>query len=166
MLKNVCIEKCICPAACKVALAGDYTHRWGGRGDAERKKNLTSVSVLLREEFHQGSVTSLTREFKVDRLDSSGPPVDRRCVHSAVKTDVQPPTPLPGIKPTCVCVNVCVHNSVLAHAHMRPSVRCKTHPHVSFGTRPCVKEGHTRSAVDKSLTCHRCRGGRGVTRPR
>lgn len=106
-LKNVYVlQRVKSPSLGIIHTGGVASHR----GDAEKKLN-------IRERVAQGRIPSRQRdksevEFKVDRLDSSGPPVDRRCVRSAVKTDVQPPTPLLGTKLTCVCVCVCTTASL------------------------------------------------------
>lgn len=142
VVKNVCTEKCICPAACKVALAGDYTHRWGGfaqRG-CRKKQN-------IRERVAQGRIPSRQRdksdaEFKVDRLDLSGPPVDRRCVRSAVKTDVQPPNSSPGGRAN-LCVCVCAQQCPCACAHATLGQVQNSPSRILQG--PAMREGGTRS---------------------
>ena len=58
----------------------------------------------------------------------------------------------------CMCVCVCVCVCVCLTTHACPCTCVHVCPQsgitpVSFRTRPCVKEGHARSAAGKSFTC-------------
>lgn len=101
-------------------------------------------------------------ESKVDCSYSNGPLVDWWSVLSAVKTDVQTQTSLPGLSHHCACVRIHVCPCTCVHACPQSGI---THTCISFRTRPCVKEGHTQSAAaGKSFACYRCHYGSLVTR--
>lgn len=74
-IKNVCIKKCISPAAFNRTLIEDFPHgydfgSWRG-GKIERPLNL----LFREEELHRSRLTSLTKS-KADCLYSNGPLVD------------------------------------------------------------------------------------------
>lgn len=149
-IKNVCIQKCICPAAFKRTLTEDFMHSYDFFTYSDtvwRKENWMTINLLFREEeFHQSSVTSLT-ESKADCFYSNGPPVDWWSVLSVVKTDVQPPTSLPGLSHhilVCVCVSLraCTRVSLYMHTCL-PPVRYNSQFHILQDS--VMREGGTHS---------------------